>query len=346
LSDDGRHGLTVIAFVGSVFSPYYAWARRRAPADPQNHCALNVALYGRPGRWAMTERGRGALGAEASALAIGLSSLRWDGNGLAIAIDEVTAPLPSRLRGTVRVRPAAMTGRVFTLDPGGRHRWWPIAPQARVEWLWRARRFAGAARPTRRQRRRRALEAAFSRWDWCGARLPDRRRRPLRVTAPGRRRALDRDPRGRPRPNARHRAAPPAALPATRWWRAPRETRADAGHAPAVGRTFEDAPFYARSLLSTHLLGRPVTAVHESLSLDRFRAPWVQALLPFRMPRRPDAAAYRICESGGASEPLKACSAAIRFRRLLRKAINCQTASPSTAMMVNSIRGGRVAPNS
>ena len=34
LSDDGRHGLTVIAFIGSVFSPYYAWARRRGRADP------------------------------------------------------------------------------------------------------------------------------------------------------------------------------------------------------------------------------------------------------------------------------------------------------------------------
>ena len=33
LSDDGRHGITIIAFIGSVFSPYYAWAppaRRRA----------------------------------------------------------------------------------------------------------------------------------------------------------------------------------------------------------------------------------------------------------------------------------------------------------------------------
>ena len=29
LSDDGRHGFTIIAFVGSVFSPYYAAARRR-----------------------------------------------------------------------------------------------------------------------------------------------------------------------------------------------------------------------------------------------------------------------------------------------------------------------------
>ncbi len=36
LSDDGRHGITLIAFIGSVFSPYYAWTRRRGrrPAPP------------------------------------------------------------------------------------------------------------------------------------------------------------------------------------------------------------------------------------------------------------------------------------------------------------------------
>jgi carotenoid 1,2-hydratase len=50
-------------------------------------------------------------------------------------------------------------------------------------------------------------------------------------------------------------------------------------------RTAEDAPFYARSLLDSKLLGEPVSAVHESLSLDRFNARWVQLLLPFRMPR-------------------------------------------------------------
>ena len=62
ISDDGNHGLTLIAFVGSVFSPYYAWARRRAGpagADPLNHCAVNVALYGRSGsRWATYPRAR------------------------------------------------------------------------------------------------------------------------------------------------------------------------------------------------------------------------------------------------------------------------------------------------
>jgi hypothetical protein len=61
LSDCGRYGLSVIAFVGSVFSPYYHWAGRR---DPDDHVCINVALY-RPGgnRWSMTERGRGRCGA-------------------------------------------------------------------------------------------------------------------------------------------------------------------------------------------------------------------------------------------------------------------------------------------
>jgi len=43
ISDDRRHGLTIIAFVGSVFSPYCAWSGR---ADPLNHCAVAIALYG------------------------------------------------------------------------------------------------------------------------------------------------------------------------------------------------------------------------------------------------------------------------------------------------------------
>jgi carotenoid 1,2-hydratase len=52
-----------------------------------------------------------------------------------------------------------------------------------------------------------------------------------------------------------------------------------------VRQTLEDGPFYARSILSTRVFGEDVPAMHESLSLDRFRKPWVQAMLPFRMPR-------------------------------------------------------------
>jgi carotenoid 1,2-hydratase len=32
-------------------------------------------------------------------------------------------------------------------------------------------------------------------------------------------------------------------------------------------------------------LGAVAPAIHESLDLNRFRARWVQCLLPFRMPR-------------------------------------------------------------
>jgi carotenoid 1,2-hydratase len=65
-------------------------------------------------------------------------------------------------------------------------------------------------------------------------------------------------------------------------------TRATRSEGPVeILETFEDAPFYARSLLRGQWRGEQAMAVHESLSLDRFRAPWVQLMLPFRMPRRP-----------------------------------------------------------
>jgi carotenoid 1,2-hydratase len=55
---------------------------------------------------------------------------------------------------------------------------------------------------------------------------------------------------------------------------------------PRVVETLEDTPFYARSVISASIEGKATTMVHESLSLDRFAAPWVQAMLPFKMPRR------------------------------------------------------------
>jgi carotenoid 1,2-hydratase len=50
-------------------------------------------------------------------------------------------------------------------------------------------------------------------------------------------------------------------------------------------QTLEDTPFYARSLVNMMYEGKSVTAVHESLSMTRFRQSWVHMLLPFRMPR-------------------------------------------------------------
>jgi carotenoid 1,2-hydratase len=269
-----------------VFSPYYAAARRRGDGDPIDHCALNVALYGEGGkRWSMTERRRSHVDRAASWLTLGPSSLSWDGDRLTFRIDEVTVPFPSRIRGVVRVHPSALVGDTIALDAAGRHRWLPIAPCARVEVAldrpalrWRGAGYldsnAGDA----------PLEDSFSRWDWSRAGL----RHGTAILYEVSRRAGDTlslatrfDAAGR-----RDDFAPPAAraLPRT-GWRIDRGTRADEGYAARVTRTLEDAPFYARSVLATSLLGEEAAAVHESLSLDRFRARWVQSLLAFRMPR-------------------------------------------------------------
>ena len=269
-----------------MFSPYYASARRRGSGDPLAHCALNVALYGTGGkRWALTERSGRSLARSRSRLGIGPSALSWEGGVLTVQIDELTSPFPSRLRGTVRVHPAALPGRRFALDAAGRHVWTPIAPCARVEVALErpALRWNGSAYFDANAGSE-PLEAGFRSWDWSRAEL----RRGTAVLYDAVRRdgstrllALRFDPDGRVE---NFEPPPPFRLPAT-GWRVARGTRADVGHGAAVVETLEDTPFYARSLLRTHLLGERATAVHESLSLDRFRTRWVQALLPFRMPR-------------------------------------------------------------
>jgi carotenoid 1,2-hydratase len=77
----------------------------------------------------------------------------------------------------------------------------------------------------------------------------------------------------------------PVVLPKT-GWRVDRLTRADAGHSAHIRATWEDTPFYSRTALASRMFGEEVKAVHESLSLDRFRSPVVQWMLPFRMPRK------------------------------------------------------------
>ena len=69
-------------------------------------------------------------------------------------------------------------------------------------------------------------------------------------------------------------------------WGLERHTRADAGSAVRVSQSLEDGPFYARAVLDTRLWGGVAEAVHETLDLRRWVRPVVQAMLPFRMPRR------------------------------------------------------------
>jgi carotenoid 1,2-hydratase len=267
-----------------VFSPYYAMARRLGAGDPRNHCALNVVLYGAGGkRWALTERGRTSLRQTSSSLEIGPSLMAWDGNALTIEIDEIAAPLPSRLKGRVRLHPSGLTEHAVDLDAAGRHRWWPIAPCARVE--------VTMERPSLRwsgpgyfdtNSGDEPLERAFTTWNWSRAGL---NRGTAVLYDVNRRDGSALSVAIRCAPSGEVEAfAPPATVPLPRTrWRVARGTRAE-GPA-AVRQTLEDTPFYARSVLETRLLGEEAEAMHESLSLDRFRAPWVQMMLPFRIPR-------------------------------------------------------------
>ncbi len=284
LSDDGAYAMTAIAFIGSVFSPYYARARRRGGGDPLNHCALNVALYGARGnRWAMTERGSGQVERQSSLLAIGPSSVRWTGSSIEMNIDEICAPVPRRLRGTLRVQPETLQAESFALDEPGLHSWTPFAPRARIEVHmqdpdvnWSGIGYFDHNHGTA------PLEDAFESWTWSRLSLADR-------TAV----VFDTKPRaGEPRTLAlqyrsgmgaeRIDAPGERALPRTRWGLA---RSARCGEDARLVRTLVDAPFYSRSQLDVRLQGISAPAIHESLSLARFRTRWVQALLPFRMPR-------------------------------------------------------------
>lgn len=276
----------MIAFIGSVFSPYYAQRRRRGLPDARNHCALNVALYSTRGkRWAMTERNGASLRVDSAALSIGPSRLAWDGVALNVDIDEIAVPLPAKIQGCVRLYPSALQSLVVPLDAAGLHRWRPIAPCARVEvnlskprMRWSGTGYfdcnAGDA----------PLEQSFAGWTWSRANVHggsavvyDVQRRDGSNGAV----ALRFDAGGG---SATFSPPPLVRLPRTRWL-VQRSARAEPAHTLRVVKTLEDTPFYARSLLSVGLLGEPVLAVHESLSLDRFRTHWVQMLLPFRMPR-------------------------------------------------------------
>ncbi len=132
LSDDRRHGLTIIGFVGSVFSPYYKRARARGRGNPMNHCCINVALYGATRRWAMTERAERFVTRSADTFQVGPSSMTWDQSGLTISIHEICSPVPLPLRGEVRLTPHHLYDAPVALDAAGRHHWRAVATDARI----------------------------------------------------------------------------------------------------------------------------------------------------------------------------------------------------------------------
>ncbi|MAW88474.1 MAG: carotenoid 1,2-hydratase [Phyllobacteriaceae bacterium] len=283
----------MIAFVGSVFSTWYHFAGRR---DPDNHVALNVVLYTPQGDyWAMTERGRHSQARSSSRFRIGPSMVQHVDGGLVIDFDEIAPPFPPRrlrprrLRGRIVLTPRLECGTTFALDPEGRHKWWPVAPAARVRVEsnvlagggWEGSGYHDLNWGTR------PLETDFRGWDWSRGQTPDggamvlydarlrdgtRRNLALRFSGDG---------------------TPPAAFdvperkPLKRgWWGVEGGIACDADSQPRILRALEDTPFYTRSVVETEIGGETRSMMHETLDCGRLANPVVRLMLPFRMPRR------------------------------------------------------------
>ncbi|WP_370541750.1 carotenoid 1,2-hydratase [Actibacterium sp. 188UL27-1] len=283
MSDDAGRAISIIGFIGSVFSPWYRWSGRRNPA---NHCCINVATYGPGGRWTMTDRGEDALTLSHDKLQVGPSSMRWENDKLIIAIDEMTWPHMGRLQGEIIVEPEALTTVELPLKQDGSHVWRPFAPLSRIKvnlnrkgWQWDGHGYFDANFGTS------ALEADFSYWTW--GRYPCREGSVCFYDAT-RRDGSDLsvgvifDPKG----EAKVIKAPPKAPFKRSLWAVKRETRADAGTTPRQVKQMLDAPFYCRSAVEIQFAGENTVGVHEALDLNRFASPLLKPMLAVKVPRR------------------------------------------------------------
>jgi carotenoid 1,2-hydratase len=244
-------------------------------------------LYGAGGhRWAMTERGKGRTSRTQTKFRVGPSAIAWDGHRLVIDVDEITAPLPSRIRGRITLDAESVNDRMFAIDAAHQHQWWPIAPASRIT--------VDLDRPNLRWNGSGyldcnfgsvPLEDTFAHWDWSRTVEADGSTVLYDVTE--KTGATSSLALRFPRLGAVHTIdAPPRANLKKTFWRLARTTPSAATHRPRLIKTLEDGPFYARSLIETQVTDTPVVAIHEHVSLDRFGKRWVQALLPVKMPRR------------------------------------------------------------
>ncbi len=233
----------------------------------------------------MTERGERSLKREKDSLTMGPSSLHVEGDTLVFRINEKASPWPSPIRGEVRVKSNVQFDERYCLDSAGRHRWRPIAPLARVDVnLTSPRmRWSGEAYCDSNDGDE-PIERGIKSWQWQRGTIDgkavvmydvvdlcaSKTSLAMQFASDGRVEALQ--------------PPPPCRLSSSKWLM-PRTTRSE--RSASVVETLDDTPFYVRSIIDTHLFGRALTCVHESLSLKRFASPIVQGMLPFRIRRKP-----------------------------------------------------------
>ncbi|MFP7672402.1 carotenoid 1,2-hydratase [Marivita sp. S0852] len=284
MSDDGTRAVSVIGFIGSVFSPWYRWSGRK---NPEDHVCINVATYGPGGRFTMTDRGQPALRQTTDSFTVGPSSMQWIDGKLIIEVNEVSSPpIISRVRGTITVTPSAITQVELPLTADGAHIWRPFGPVSDISvdleapgWQWDGHGYFDANFGTR------ALEEDFSFWTW--GRYPARKGSTCFYDAT----RLDGSKLGSGFHFERDGTASEIDLPPLlgfkrSLWAVRRETRGDDGTQPKQIMSMLDAPFYSRSMVETKLDGETSIGVHEALDLARFRSPLLKPMLAVRVPRR------------------------------------------------------------
>jgi len=288
ISDDDTYGLTIIAFVGSVFSPYYHWAfQKDATTNPENHVSINVALYGRGARrWTMTERGQKSLSRSAQHFQVGPSHLRWTGSCLEIDLDEWSVPIPQKVKGKIRVFPDQLFHYVTPLDTASRHHWGPIGPSGRVEVTltdpalsWKGHAYLDSNEGTE------PITRPFSEWDWSRANLRDKS---VAVLYDIREKSGDERVlalRFKPDQTVESFEAPARQTLPKALWRVGRSIRSEGDTPARVRQTLEDTPFYVRSVLESRLLGEEVVSMHETLNIPRLDRLSTRLMLPWKMPR-------------------------------------------------------------
>lgn len=286
LSPDQQLGMTVIFFIGSVFSPAYYRARQRGAGQPLAHSGVNVALYRPRGdQWVMTHYSEDAVTQSADQLVIGRSAITPHPDRIRIQLDDRTQPFPrlvsSPLRGHIDLHlPCAPRDPVAL---GEHHVWQPIAPVAHAEVHLESPNlsFAGHAYHDFNAGSR-GLEDDFVSWNWSRA-------------SDGESTRIVYDVNHRHHPPSRfgtqyHRdgtqnTCEPEEIHTLRsgLWGVKRQLRAFHGERVTEVRALEDSPFYTRTWLRTEQEGSHREVMHESIDLDRYRKNWTRFLIGFRM---------------------------------------------------------------
>ena len=310
ISDDGDFALTVIAFVGHVFSPHYYRARQKSSSTlplAERYCAMNLGLH------ALTPRGMSRLGCkmlwslnefshpdseswqdgverEPHRLLLGQSSLSYTEAGLSAKLSERTKPffqrMPKRIEGELSLHFQSPSEHVISLDSSGEHHWMGVAPHARIDVSLDEPDLSFSGHAYHDSNWGIApLESAFHSWTWSRATLDEGTLVMYDVTestdsTPQERAALFRANGEVVELDQFDRAKLKSGL-----WGIERSTRTDAYQSASIKHRLVDSPFYTRDVIKTTLMGQNVLAVHESLDLVRFQKSWVRFLIPFRIRR-------------------------------------------------------------